>query len=202
MDLDRYWADWSRRATARAAPGWTDLVDDFRGLQDAFAGAVPTEETVAEVRDLLARCRELLDGHRAPTEHQIYGRLLRERGRGQTLVPPLRIEVVQDAELTGTTQFGPFHAGHNGAVHGGAIAMVFDEALGNAAHLSGSARMRTAYLHIDYRSVAPLETPLQVRSWLVESAGRKRHVRGSLHDGERLCAEAEALFLTLLPDQP
>jgi hypothetical protein len=54
---------------------------------------------------------------------------------------------------------------------------------------------RTAHLRMDYRSVTPAETELAVSAWLVSEMGRKRVVRAELHHGDRLCAEAEGLFI-------
>ena len=36
---------------------------------------------------------------------------------------------------------------------------------------------------------------LDIRSWFVSEAGRKRLLRAELRHGEMLCAEAEGLFL-------
>jgi len=41
-----------------------------------------------------------------------------------------------------------------------------------------------------------------VAAWFESEQGRKRLLRGTLHHGDRLCAEAESLFVELLPGQP
>ncbi|MFC5745616.1 hypothetical protein [Actinomadura rugatobispora] len=50
--------------------------------------------------------------------------------------------------------------------------------------------------------MTPLGEPLTVEATVARVEGRKWHLRGTLHHGDRLCAEATALFLTLRPDQP
>ncbi|APB01194.1 hypothetical protein NS506_07169 [Nocardia seriolae] len=60
---------------------------------------------------------------------------------------------------------------------------------------------RTAFLHVDYRSITPLNTELKVHGWVERQEGRKVFVRATLHDGDRLCAEAHGLFVLLKPGQ-
>jgi acyl-CoA thioesterase FadM len=68
--------------------------------------------------------------------------------------------------------------------------------------MNGRSPARTAYLHVDFRHVTPVETELQVRVRFDREEGRKRFLRGTLHDGDTLCAEAEGLFVALRPGQP
>ncbi|TDC44724.1 PaaI family thioesterase [Actinomadura sp. KC345] len=199
--LSPHWAAWSRAAAERAADGWPAMIDELRALQDAAAGTVPPADVVREASALLARARELLEPHRAAAEDQIFGRLLGLPGRGQTLTPPLWIARHADDEITAATWFGPFHAGSNGAAHGGAVSLMFDDALGRVADLGERPRSRTAYLHVDFRSITPLRRRLAVRVRMTEQEGRKRYLRGTLHDGPRLCAEATGLFVEMLPGQ-
>lgn len=46
-----------------------------------------------------------------------------------------------------------------------------------------------------------MNRPLTVTATVYAIEGRKRFVRGELKDGERLCADADGLFLELLPGQ-
>jgi hypothetical protein len=41
-----------------------------------------------------------------------------------------------------------------------------------------------------------------VAVWFESEQGRKRFLRGTVHHGDRLCAEAEGLFVELKPGQP
>ena len=84
-----------------------------------------------------------------------------------------------------TARFRRFHLGRNGAVHGGALALLFDSLLGfTAFKLSQSPRQRTAYLHVDYRKIVPVEKELQVDAGIDRIEGRKIFVSGRLLDGD------------------
>src|SRR5439155_16999965 len=98
-------------------------------------------------------------------------------------------------------RFGRFHLGGNGAAHGGTIPLVFDDLLGRLSGTGGRAVARTAYLHVDYRNVTPIEQDLDVGAWFVSEQGRKRLLRGVLRDGDTVCAEVEGLFVQLRPGQ-
>lgn len=183
-------------------PGYLDMVDALRSLQDRIAVAAPSADVVADVaritRDLAAR----LEPHAVGEGDRIAGRLDAVPGRGQTLMPPVEFHESGDGRLRGTVRFGQHYLGGNAAVHGGAIPLVFDEVLGRLAGSGGRAPSRTAYLHVDYRNVSPLEEVLDVEAWFVSEQGRKRLLRGTLRHGDTLCAEVEGLFVVLLPGQP
>src|SRR5690606_25374293 len=98
--------------------------------------------------------------------------------------------------------FRTFHLGGNAAAHGGQIVVGFDDLLGMAAALYAGGVTRTASLTVDYRSITPLNKELTLRTWAERRDGRKVYVRATLHDGERLCAEANGLFIVLKPGQP
>jgi acyl-coenzyme A thioesterase PaaI-like protein len=116
--------------------------------------------------------------------------------------PELVVDHASGDDMRGRVRFGAFYHGSNGAVHGGALALLFDEALGRLAHNGGRPPSRTAYLRTDFRSIARIETNLLVHAWVERHEGRKIVLRATLMDGEALVAEGEALFITLRPDQP
>ena len=75
----------------------------------------------------------------------------------------------------------------------------------SASPRSGSARslyQRTAFLHVDYRKIVPIEKELQVDAGVDRVDGRKIFVAGRLLDGDAVLAEASALFVKLNPGQP
>jgi acyl-coenzyme A thioesterase PaaI-like protein len=199
--LASFCQEWNERALRRVPRGWEELVEEFRALQDEFAATAPPAQTVAEVSALLSSARRLLAAHAADDEEQVFGRLFELPGRGQTLIPPVTILDCGPGRLVGETTFGRFHGGANGAAHGGAIAMMFDEALGMLTFLGEQRRSRTASLTVDYRSPTPVGKTLTIEATVAEETGRKRYLHGALKDGERLCAESRGLFLTLLPGQ-
>jgi acyl-coenzyme A thioesterase PaaI-like protein len=87
------------------------------------------------------------------------------------------------------------------AVHGGVVSLVFDEVLGILASVQAEAITRTAYLHTDYRALTPIDVELDVVARIERVDGRKILVRGEVRHGDVVCAEADALFLRLRPEQ-
>ncbi|UCE87494.1 MAG: PaaI family thioesterase [Deltaproteobacteria bacterium] len=116
-------------------------------------------------------------------------------GRANPLAPPIRLEAQGDRAL-GTVVFGSAYEGPPGCVHGGFVAAAFDELLGFAQTLTGSPGM-TGTLTIRYRQPTPLHTPLQFEAHVARIEGRKNFIEGRLHAGERLCAEADGIFITI-----
>ena len=57
----------------------------------------------------------------------------------------------------------------------------------------------TGRLTVNYRSPTPLETELRFVGWLERVEGRKIFTSGELWAGDRLCAEAEGLFISIQP---
>jgi hypothetical protein len=195
---------WANRHAAPPTPptGYSELVEDVRALQERFTAAAPPAEVVAEVRAALARAVELLAGHEVDERHQLAGRLPDLPGRGQAMIPPLVIDREDTQTIDGHVTIGRFYLGANGAVHGGALPLVFDDLLGRLANSGDRSPCRTAYLNVDFRSITPIERELQVRAWFEHEEGRKRYLRGTVHAGDVLCAEASGLFVALRPGQP
>ncbi|HEY0934628.1 MAG TPA: PaaI family thioesterase, partial [Trebonia sp.] len=136
-----------------------------------------------------------------PESGQVAGQLVSLPGRAQLLVPPYQVDQLDDESMGGQVRFGRHYLGSNGAVHGGAISLLFDDVLGRLAAASGRPRSRTAYLHVDYRSVTPIEADLQIEARVEKEEGRKRFLHGVLRDRGRLCAESAGLFVALRPGQ-
>ena len=87
------------------------------------------------------------------------------------------------------------YEGPPNAVHGGYIAGLFDELLGAIQSLDAGATGYTAKLNIKYRSFTPINKDLRFVGWIVQSSGRRITVKGHCLDEDRICSEAEALFL-------
>jgi acyl-coenzyme A thioesterase PaaI-like protein len=179
--------------------GYLDMVDQLRELLDRVIAAAPSEEVVADTTKAVAEINARLADYEVDEPDRFAGRLPTAPGRGQLAVPALRLEEVDEHHASGHVRFGAHFLGSNGVVHGGAIPMLFDDLLGRLAVVGGRPRSRTAYLHVEYRSVAPIDTELRVDAWFEREEGRKRFLAGTLHDGDRLCAEASALFVALRP---
>ena len=101
--------------------------------------------------------------------------------------------------ITGNVVFTEPYEGPPGHCHGGFIAAAFDEVLGMAQSLTGRPGM-TGKLSITYRSPTPLHTTIAFRGWVERVDGRKIFTKGTAHNGDTLCAEAEFLFLSMPPE--
>ena len=95
----------------------------------------------------------------------------------------------------------PEHEGGPGAAHGGWVAAVMDEVLGQLA-TEYAGKLVTANLSINYRKPVPVGEALIGRSRITARDGRKISVTGDLllAAGEIVLASAEALFITIDPD--
>lgn len=116
-------------------------------------------------------------------------------GRANPLAPPIELWH-EDGTMRGAAYFDTAYEGPPGCVHGGYIAAAFDEVLGSAQSLGGRPGM-TGRLTVHYRSPTPLQTDLTFEARLGDVSGRKTRVHGTLHAGDRLCAEAEGLFISI-----
>lgn len=121
-------------------------------------------------------------------------------GLANPLSPPLVLsyDPADPNSLRGHVNFGTAYEGPPGFVHGGHVAAVFDELLGATQSLSGTQGM-TAHLGVDYRSPTPLGVDLEMHGWVDEIEGKKIRSRGTLMAGDRVCAEAGALFIAFEP---
>ncbi len=115
-------------------------------------------------------------------------------GLANPLAPPLALSA--EGSITGTVNFGSAYEGPPGCVHGGWVAAAFDEFLGFVQSASGNPGM-TGTLSVKFRSPTPLKTELRFEAGEQRVEGRKTFATGRLYAGERLCAEAEGIFISL-----
>jgi acyl-coenzyme A thioesterase PaaI-like protein len=178
------------------------MIDTLRDFLDDLAGASLDEATIAALAADLRDWRGRLAPLKASEDDRMFGRVDDVPGHGQVMCPAFAIEAQDATSVRAQVTFGDYFLGGNGAAHGGAVSLLFDEVLGIPANSGPGGMARTAYLHVNYRAITPMNRPLTVTSTLYATEGRKRFVRGELRDGDRLCADAEGLFLELLPGQP
>jgi acyl-coenzyme A thioesterase PaaI-like protein len=197
----RTWQEPTVRSPGGGAE-YGDMIAALRDFLDDVAAAAPdTATTVALTQDLQRWADRLAQGA-VPERRQLFARRLDLPGRGQTMAPNFIPTEGDHESVEGTVTFGRYFLGGGGAVHGGAIPLLFDEVLGRLASSGDRAPARTAYLHTDFRSITPVGEELAVRAWFVSEHGRKRLLRATITHGDTLCAEAEGLFIMLRPDQP
>jgi acyl-coenzyme A thioesterase PaaI-like protein len=189
--------------TNHGGPDYGRFVEAIRRLQDLARAADAPDEVITEAADLIEAVSALLAPYETDEWSSPSGRRMDLPNRGNIMQVPADLEVTPDERIRGLARFRRFHLGRNGAVHGGAVALLFDSVLGfTAFKLTRSLKQRTAYLHVDYRNIAPIEKELQVDAGVDRTDDRKIFVTGRLLDGEAVLAEAEALFVRLNPGQP
>ncbi|MEV0356708.1 PaaI family thioesterase [Nocardia sp. NPDC050697] len=189
------------RAPIGAAFG--PVVEALRRVQDLAVSVDAPDAVYAEAAALAERLAALLEPHRAPELQGPAGRAVELPGRGSLLLPPWRTAEAGPDGVAMTGVFRRFHLGGNGAAHGGVLPLLFDELFGSVLHYAGRPLSRTAYLHVNYRKVTPLERTLAVRGQVDRVAGRKTFVTAELRDEQgELLADAKGLMIQLLPGQP
>jgi len=189
--------------TTKGGPDYGRFIEAVRVLQDHARAVDAPDEVISEAADLLGKVSDLLapfdtDEWRSPS-----GRRMDLPMRGNISSIPMKMTKTDDGRIRGWARFRRFHLGRNSAVHGGMVAQLFDSVLGlTSAVLTGGPYQRTAYLHLDYRHIVPIEKELQIEAGISRVEGRKIFVSGRLSDGDTLLTEGEALFVMLKPGQP
>ncbi len=180
------------------------LADSTRLLIEFLPRSVAPAETVDRVADLLEEAARLL-GEGMPEWKPVFptsqGEFASEGffpfspmvGVFNPMAPPVAFEFHPEG-ISGTARFGVAYQGPPGCVHGGVIAEFFDELLGAVNMAAGNGGL-TAKLTVRYRSTTPLYTDLRFEARSLPPSGRTVHAKASLWAGERLCAEAEGIFV-------
>lgn len=186
-----------------APPGLDRFVAAMRRLQDLTVCTDPEWSVWATAADHLEKACGLLDGHQVPEGVAPAGRVLELPGLGHPLLPPW---VTTQSGADGVRMQGHFsrsHVGGNNAVHGGMIPLFYDWLFGMVVSTSGIRPTRTAYLHVDYRSVTPIDEPLTAHGRITDVEGRKVFISASMASADgTLRSEANGLMVRLLPHQP
>ena len=184
-----------------APPGLGRFVAAMRRLQDlAVSTSSPMWTTAAEH---VEKACALLDGHQVPEGVAPGGRVIELPGLGHPLLPPW---MVTESGPDGVTMKGHFtrsHVGGNNAVHGGMIPLFYDWLVGMVVSTAGCPPTRTAFLHVDYRNITPIDEPLTAEGRITRVDGRKFFVAASMTAADgTLLSEANGLMVRLLPHQP
>lgn len=186
------------------------LADSMRIIIERLVATAAPTEVIIDAADRLARVALTFDELREGTTYEGFaeatlaggdGHASFEHspfmGRANPLSPPIRLQEV-DGKVHGRVIFGSAYEGPPSCVHGGYVAGAFDEVLGATQSLSGQPGM-TGRLTVNYRSPTPLHAELHFIGTLVKVEGRKIFTEGQLFAGDRLCAEAEGLFISIDP---
>ena len=189
--------------TTKGGPDYGRFIEAVRALQDHTRAVDAPDDVITQAAVLIEDVTALLAPYWADEWASPSGRRMDLPNRGNVLGIPAELEKSADGRIRGIAQFRRFHLGRNGAVHGGVIAQLFDSLLGyTAAKLTRSLYQRTAFLHVNYRQIVPIEKELSVDAGIERIDGRKIFVQGRLVDGDVVLADGEALFVRLRPGQP
>jgi len=189
--------------STQGGPDYGRFIDGVRALQDHARAVDAPDQVITEAADLLDKLSELLTPFDTDEWQSPSGRRMDLPVRGNILTIPMNAHKTDAGRIEGWARFARFHLGRNGAVHGGCLGMLFDTVLGlTSSVLTGGPRQRTAYLHVNYRQIVPIEKKLDISAGVDRVEGRKIFVSGRLSDGDTVLADAEALFVLLKPGQP
>lgn len=205
----------SETAPSLAGSPRSRLADGVRRLIDLTVGRTIPDEERAKAADVLADLADHLEGVASPgkaprgqPDHLGPAQDLFPTspiiGLANPLAPPVQVWAVEgeggERELRGRARFGYAYEGPPTCVHGGVLAETFDEVLGAANVMTGRGGM-TGTLTVRFRRPTPLLADLDVVARQTGHEGRKLFCwAGIYHQGE-LTAEAEAVFITVAPEQ-
>ncbi|OBF17709.1 thioesterase [Mycobacterium kubicae] len=186
-----------------APPGLGQFAEALRRLQDLTVSTNPDAQAWAAATEHVENACAMLESHQVAEIDVPAGRVLELPGLGHPLMAPWTIA---DANADGVTMRGHFtrsHVGGNHAVHGGMIPLFYDWLFGMVVTTAGIRPTRTAYLHVDYRKITPIDEPLTAHGRISQTEGRKVFIAATMtsNDGA-LLTEANGLMVRLLPHQP
>lgn len=186
-----------------APPGLEGYITALRRLQDLTVSTKPDVTAWDAATDHIEKACALLESHRVPELEVPAGRVLELPGLGHPLMPPWTLT---EAGPDGVTMHGHFtqsHVGGNHAVHGGMIPLFYDWLLGMVVTGADIRPTRTAYLHVDYRKITPIDEPLTAQGGIDRIEGRKVFIKATMTSSDgTLLTEASGLMVRLLPHQP
>jgi acyl-coenzyme A thioesterase PaaI-like protein len=173
-----------------------------RRLQDISVSTNPDGALWTDVAERIEDLCERLEVHKAPEGVAPAGRASHLPGLGHPLIPPWTITESGVDGVTMHGHFTRFHVGGNNAVHGGVIPLFFDWHFGMIVSAAGRPISRTAYLHVDYRKITPIDERLLSRGRIDSLGGREAFVTATMTDSDgTVLSEANGLMIKLLPHQ-
>ena len=202
-------------AALRDVDAYEGLVRSTREYLSKLRLSDPPADVLDRAASLVQQATQLLAAHPGDAErmHGATGPFLPTTGRrkpvGETLdwhfsfspvVGPLNpqsppIEMTFDGErIRGRAVVDARFGGPPHTVHGGIVALIFDEVLGNTNYALGMGAM-TGTLSIRYQRPTPLDRELELAGWLDRVEGRKIFTRGTISVDGEVTASAEGVFL-------
>jgi len=174
-----------------------------RRLQDLAVSTNPDSESWRAATEAIERACDELEPHQVPDGQAPAGRATDLPGLGHPLIPPWTLTDYSADGVTMEGHFSRFHVGGNMAVHGGVIPLFYDWHFGMIVSAAGRPISRTAYLHVEYRAVTPIDQPLTSRGRIERLDGRKAFLTATMTDADgKVLSEATGLMIKLLAHQP
>ena len=175
-----------------------DLLEEITREADALAARLAPHDHPGPYAQRALVLDESLGGMEVdtdvPGEYFPYSPII---GPLNPIAPPVDF-TLEGRELHAVHRFDAPYNGPPTAVHGGVIALVFDELLGSLGAMLGTGGF-TGTLRVVYRSLTPIGEPIRMRSWIDREEGVKIFIKGEMRTGtgddERLCSEAEGIFI-------
>ena len=200
--------------TAFAHEATVALADSVRALIDAVRLADAPVDALERARAAVDSARAGLDEFRhlgqvaqasldgadiglrtpftgAPNDYFPYSPIV---GRRNPVAPPVEMWADDHGRVHGRVTLQSPYNGPPGLVHGGVIALIFDELLGACA-IANECPGFTGTLTVKYLRGTPLRVPLTMESWLDRVEGRKTFVLGELRHGDEVTASAAGVFI-------
>lgn len=178
------------------------LAEAVRSLADASLRSTIALEEVAEIREAVDGLTERLRREQIEGSFGVSftpGGTVRGHGNAvvglrNPIAVPLRIEKHPDGRATAEFHLGALYEGPPGCVHGGVLALLLDQVLGECAAASGSPGM-TGTLTLRYLRPTPLGD-CSIEAWVDRVEGVKTFVRGEFRRADgKPSVEVEGIFI-------
>ena len=171
-----------------------DLVVALRCVQDQIRLADLPAEQSRQAAEHLRQVAGLASRHPGTLGTEPTSRRPDLPGRGNAVIPGFVMNDEMEQRSVGAGMFSAAHLGR-GAVHGGSITLIFDEVMGRLIEREGR-QARTAYLHVDFRGLVPIDVRLELNAKVDREDGRKVFASANLRQGALVLADAEGLWVT------
>ena len=109
---------------------------------------------------------------------------------------------VEGNDIVGRVTLPRHLNGYKNVAHGGVVSALLDETMGWSPTVFGSTRAMyvTGELTVKFLSPVPVGEEIEVRSRLVEDAGRLAYCEGEIRCGGKVCARAKGKFVPMSPE--
>jgi acyl-coenzyme A thioesterase PaaI-like protein len=165
-----------------------------RLIDDARAALDPHRHTGQIAQGALngegVRLRDVLTG--SPNQFFPYSPIV---GPLNPIAPPVRMWADSARHVHGEVVLDAPYVGPPGLVHGGVLALIFDELLGAAAVINDCPGF-TGTLTVKYLRGTPVRTPLTMEASVERVEGRKTFVTGEIRNGAAVTAVATGIFIS------